>query len=129
MREATRLLLISIVSLSLISCGDQIEIIEIIEIVDKQGFKVLDIKEEENQSTIVAQVEAFDLSNGGVTAVNLFDSDDVVFLSSENSVGYQLGDLILITFENEKVIKVRKNKYNISTRIKGQEIIIEKSEE
>jgi co-chaperonin GroES (HSP10) len=73
------------------------------------------------RSTIVAQVEDNDTDGDGyVMAMNVFDNTDEVAI---NKMALRKGDVVLITFYHDDVVKVKLNQLNIGDKVKGQKII------
>lgn len=91
---------------------------EVVNVVEQDGFKVLDVNHKEDYSTIVVKVNSIE-SDEYVTALNVFDDEDEVVLDKED---LKIGDIVLVTFEQDDVVNVEKNTLNIENVVVGQEI-------
>lgn len=115
---------IALVLIMFLSAGCTAEV----GIVEQNGFMVLDVVQKSNHSTIVAKVIEMSDSQGDMVAMNIYDSDDIIFLEKEFSKGVGLGDVILITFNHDSVVKVTKNSMRVGERVKGQTVYNDTSE-
>lgn len=85
-------------------------------VIEQNGFKVLDIKQKENRTTIACQARSnkdfgFTEADGELTCLNIYDDADLAVLSPEQAKGFEIGDLLLVTFNGDNVEKVEKNTY------------------
>lgn len=88
-----------------------------VDVVKENGYMVLE-DNSKSDSTIVAKItgtEGKDYNN----AVNVYDKKDTIVLDK----GFKKGDIVLITFNGDDVVKVEKNELNIGDKVEGQKII------
>ena len=105
----------------------QKESMPVVSVVEKNGFMTLDIKDRADNTTVIAKVVPNDkaklkINNGDFVVQNMFDEKDVIVLDKEYKKSLKQGDVVLVTFNQDIVEKVEKNKYNVENKIIGQEI-------
>lgn len=95
---------------------------QIVKIKDKYGFKVLDIKQGKYDSTVVSMVVDNDEDKDGIVyTVNMFDKKDKMGIESNGK--YKKGDIVLISYHEDQIVKVEKNKLKITNKIDGQKVL------
>ena len=97
--------------MALTGCQQQPETVGVKE---ENGFKVLDIKQDEHYSTIVCEATSknYGVTNpdeGELACQNMYDEEDVVFLTHGQAKNFKVGDKLLVTFFHDDVEKVEKN--------------------
>lgn len=98
-----------------------------LSIKDAHGFKVLNQYEKANHTTIVSRIVlpsslGFDNVKGELGSINMFDDTDFTVLTKKQAKGLKTGDIVLITYNGDHVVKVEKNKKKINVTVNGQTI-------
>jgi len=91
-----------------------------VDVIEKNGFKVLDVKQKENRISIACAVKSnkdFGFTGsekGELTCQNIYDDTDLTVLTPEQAKGFEIGDLVVVTYKGDWVEKVEKNTYMLS---------------
>lgn len=99
-----------------------------INVIEKNGFKVLDNGDSENITTIACETKSLKQYGmrkdkyGVMVCTNVFDKLDLSVLTEKQAKGVKIGDILLITYKGDHVIKVKKNDLKIGNKIDGQKI-------
>lgn len=107
-----------VVGLTIYSVGKNLRDTKDVGVVKEKGFMVLK-DNSEDESTIVAKITDEDSDGDGyVNATNVYDKNDTIAIGK----GFGKGELVLITFNNDDVVKVELNELVIGDKVKGQKI-------
>lgn len=93
---------------------------EIVKVKKAHGFIVLDQKEKANRTTVVAKITKVNSRYTFVT--NIFNNKDTIVLDKNDAKGLKVGGIVLVTFNQDDVEKVKKNTLNIENKVIGQKI-------
>lgn len=80
---------------------------------DDSGWTVLDME----GNVVVTEVVSD--NNTGSDVVNVFDKEDDLFLDET----YPKGTILLVEFDGDQIVSVKKNDLNIANKVIGQKIV------
>lgn len=91
----------------------------------KNSFIVLNQKEKKNRTTIVTKAVTpksvgLKVRKGELVVQNVFDYADFTVLTKKQAKGLKVGNIINVTYNQDHIEKVVKNKFNVENKVIGQ---------